>query len=693
MGRGARPVFKMNQDGGKRWVAVVGNPNAGKSTLFNALTGLRQRVGNYPGVTVEKRTGTAYTLHGDSLELIDLPGMYSLSPRSPDEKIAWQVLRGESTGVPRPDAVLCVVDASNLERNLFLVTQVMELGLPVLVALNMVDMAEAKGVQLRPKELSLKLGVPFIPTQAHRGKGLVELRAALGQSLAQPGLRQWTMPPPLAAAVGQIAAAWREALPAEARAEGKALELLAGSDEGPEGARKLALGWRERFRKEAYDWPAAVVHARYEYVREVLGEAGVRAGVRVASWTDWIDAVVLHPIAGWAVLGGMMFTLFASIFSIAAYPMEWIEASFTWTGQFLELRLPEGVLRELLINGILAGVGGVVIFLPQILILFFFLGLLEDSGYLARAAFLLDRVMHRVGLSGKSFIPLLSSYACAIPGIMAARTVEDPKDRLTTILIAPLMSCSARIPVYTTLLAAAVPVALVPVWGKAMAFLGLYTLGTGTAFLLAWVFRKKMLGGGSPPLILELPPYRRPALQTVALRMWERAIIFLKRAGTVILALSILLWFVSSFPVRSDDPTEKLAGSYAGQLGHWLEPVIRPLGFDWRIGIGLVGSLAAREVFVSTMSIVYHVGGEEAGLVAAMQGAIWPNGAPIYTPLTCLALLVFYVYALQCLSTVAVAKRETGGWGWPAFMMLYMTGLAYGAAWLVQVGGQSLGFK
>ena len=682
----------MNQDGKKRWVAVVGNPNAGKSTLFNALTGLRQRVGNYPGVTVEKRTGTAFTLHGEAIELIDLPGLYSLNPRSPDEKIAWQVLHGESSGVPRPDAVLCVVDASNLERNLFLVTQVMELGLPVLVALNMVDVAEGRGIRLHPQDLGLKLGVKFIPTQAHRGKGLVELRAALGQSLAHPGPRQWTMPPPLAAAVGQIAAAWRESLPAEVRAEGKALELLAGSNSGPEGAKKLAAAWRERFRKEAYDWSAAVVHARYSYLQNVLKEAGIGSGISGGSWTDWIDAVVLHPVAGWGVLAGMMMALFVSIFSIASYPMEWIDAGFSTLGLWLQGWMPPGIFCDLLVDGVLAGVGGVVIFLPQILILFFFLGLLEDSGYLARAAFLLDRVMHPVGLSGKSFIPLLSSYACAIPGIMATRTVEDPKDRLTTILIAPLMSCSARIPVYTTLLAAAVPVALVPVWGKAAAMLGLYVLGTGSAFLLAWVFRKKMLGGGSPPLILELPPYRCPAFQTVALRMWERALIFLRRAGTVILALSILLWFVSSFPKSSEDESVNLAGSFAGQLGHWMEPVIRPLGFDWRIGIGLVASFAAREVFVSTMSIVYHVGGEEEGLIQAMRTATWPNGAPIYTPLTCLSLMVFYVYALQCLSTVAVAKRETGGWKWPVFMMIYMTGLAYLGAWLVQIVGHALGF-
>jgi ferrous iron transport protein B len=455
----------------------------------------------------------------------------------------------------------------------------------------------------------------------------------------------------------------------------------------------LATAWRERFRKEAYDWSASVVHARYEYVRKMLGEAGIGSGKLGGTWTDWIDAVVLHPVAGWAVLFGMMLTLFVSIFSIAAYPMGWIDGAFTWLGGAIQNALPAGMLRDLLIDGILAGVGGVVIFLPQILILFFFLGLLEDSGYLARAAFLLDRVMHRVGLSGKSFIPLLSSYACAIPGIMATRTVEDPKDRLTTILVAPLMSCSARIPVYTTLLAAAVPVALVPVWGKAAAMLGLYVLGTGTAFILAWLFRKKLLGGGSPPLILELPPYRMPSCQTVSLRMWERAILFLRRAGTVILALSIVLWFLSSFPNTSDDPTEKLAGSFAGQMGHGLEPILRPLGFDWRIGIGLVASLAAREVFVSTMSIVYHVGGEEEGLVTAMRSATWPDGALIYTPLTCLALLVFYVYALQCLSTVAVAKRETGGWKWPIFMLLYMTGLAYLAAWLVQTVGRALGFS
>ena len=675
----------MKKDSSKRWIAVIGNPNAGKSTLFNALTGLRQRVGNYPGVTVEKRTGTAYTLHGEAIELIDLPGMYSLTPRSPDEEIALKVLRGEADGLPRPDAVLCVVDASNLERNLFLVTQVMEIGLPVLVALNMVDVAEARGVRLHLDQLEQKIGVKFIPTQAHRGKGLVELRAALGQRMSHAGERKWTMPAPLAAAVGQIAAAWREALPAELRAEGKALELLAGSGEGPEGARKLALAWRERFGKEAYDWAAAVAGARYAYLRDILGQAGVGHGWKEVGWTDRIDALVLHPVAGWGILAGMMMTLFISIFSIASYPMEWIDAGFSALGQLVQTQMPAGIFRDLLVDGVLAGVGGVVIFLPQILILFFFLGILEDSGYLARAAFLLDRVMHRVGLSGKSFIPLLSSYACAIPGIMATRTVEDPKDRLTTILVAPLMSCSARIPVYTTLLAAAVPAALFPIWGKAAALLGLYALGTGTAFVLAWLFRKKMLGGGSPPLILELPPYRMPAFRTVLLRMWERALIFLRRAGTVILALSILLWFLSNFPSSNGDATERLAGSFAGQLGHWLEPVIRPLGFDWRIGIGLIASLAAREVFVSTMSIVYHVGGEEGGLIQAMRSATWPDGAMIYTPATCVALLVFYVYALQCLSTVAVAKRETGGWKWPAFMMLYMTGLAYLGAWLVQV--------
>lgn len=667
---------------------MVGNPNAGKSTLFNALTGLRQRVANYPGVTVEKRTGTAYTLHGEAVELIDLPGMYSLSPRSPDEEIARKVLRGESPGIPKPDAVLCVVDASNLERNLFLVTQVMELGLPVLVALNMVDVAESRGIRLKPEELSRRMGVKFVPTQAHRGKGLVELRTALGQKLSEPGERRWTMPPQLATAVGQIAAAWRDALPAEVGAEARALELLAGSNEGPEGARKLAAAWRERFREQAYDWSAAVVQARYAYLKEMLGQAGVGQGHGHLTWTDRIDALVLNPVAGWGVLAGILMVLFTSIFSIAAYPMEWIDAGFAVAGEWVTAHLSAGMFRDLLVDGVIAGVGGVVIFLPQILILFLFLGLLEDSGYLARAAFLLDRVMHRVGLSGKSFIPLLSSYACAIPGIMATRTVEDPKDRLTTILVAPLMSCSARIPVYTTLIAAAVPAVVMPSWGKAGAMLGLYALGTFTAFALAWLFRRKILGGGSPPLILELPPYRRPSIRTVIQRMWERGVIFLKRAGTVILALSILLWFLCNFPHAAEDPAERLAKSFAGQIGHALEPVLQPLGFDWRIGIGLVASLAAREVFVSTMSIVYHVGGEEEGVVEAMRAATWPDGSLIYTPVTCLALLVFYVYALQCLSTVAVARRETGGWKWPIFMLVYMTALAYAGAWMVQAVGR-----
>jgi len=431
-----------------------------------------------------------------------------------------------------------------------------------------------------------------------------------------------------------------------------------------------------------------VVQARYAYLKEMLGQAGVGHGHGHLTWTDRIDALVLNPVAGWGVLAGILMALFTSIFSIAAYPMEWIDAGFSAAGEWVTVSLPPGMFRDLLVDGVLAGVGGVVIFLPQILILFLFLGLLEDSGYLARAAFLLDRVMHRVGLSGKSFIPLLSSYACAIPGIMATRTVEDPKDRLTTILVAPLMSCSARIPVYTTLIAAAVPAVVMPSWGKAGAMLGLYALGTFTAFALAWLFRRKMLGGGSPPLILELPPYRRPSFRTVILRMWERAVIFIRRAGTVILALSILLWFLCNFPHAAEDPSERLAQSFAGQIGHALEPVLKPLGFDWRIGIGLVASLAAREVFVSTMSIVYHVGGEEEGVIEAMRNATWPDGSLIYTPLTCLALLVFYVYALQCLSTVAEARRETGGWKWPAFMMAYMTGLAYAGAWLVQTVGR-----
>lgn len=342
--------------------------------------------------------------------------MYSLSPQSPDEKIAWQVLHGESKGVPRPDAVLCVVDASNLERNLFLVTQVMELGLPVLVALNMVDMAEAKGIHLRPQELSQKLGVPLFPLKPIEERDWSSCEQLWGKVCIDPD--QDSGPCPSACRGSRADRGCVAGIPSSGGyCGGESLELLAGSNVGPEGARKLAAGWRERFRKEAYDWPAAVIHARYEYVRNVLGAAGVLGGSRIATWTDRIDAIVLHPVAGWGVLAGMMMTLFISIFSIASYPMEWIDAGFSWTGLFLEQHMPAGVLRELLVNGVVAGVGGVVIFLPQILILFFFLGLLEDSGYLARAAFLLDRVMHRVGLSGKSFIPLLSSYACAIPGL------------------------------------------------------------------------------------------------------------------------------------------------------------------------------------------------------------------------------------------------------------------------------------
>jgi ferrous iron transport protein B len=683
-------------------VAIAGNPNCGKSTIFNALTGLRQKVGNYPGVTVEKKTGRFFGSHGEPMELLDLPGSYSLQVRSPDEAVARDVLLGRQPGTPQPDVIICVVDASNLERNLYLVAQMLELQIPVIVALNMVDVAEGRGIVIDLMALREKLGVPVIPMVATKGIGFIELRQAVSRSpLPAPAICA-QMPIVLEREVMALAKALPVA-PEVARGEAlllltlhdRALDEVAHHERAIIDVTKIA---QQRLRTAGIDPISAPVNARYEWIGQICAAAHHTGDSRhVHSISDTLDGWLTHRVWGWAAFLAVMGVMFFCIFTVAAYPMDWIDAGRAWLADWTKAHVPEGDLQSLLADGIIGGVGGVIIFLPQILILFFFLGILEDTGYMARAAFIMDRLMSKVGLHGKSFIPMLSSLACAIPGIMATRTIENRKDRLVTILVAPLMSCSARLPVYIVMIALMLPAA--SAWEQAGIMLSMYLLGLFAAFGMAWLFKKTLLRGETPMLLLEMPPYRVPHWKTILLRMWERGLLFLRRAGTVILALAIILWALLTYPKPSKPdatPAEAIAQSVGGRMGHALEPLIAPLGYDWKIGIGLIGSFAAREVFVSTMGQVYNI--EDADetsepLREQMRAERRPDGTPIYTPLVCVGLMVFYVLAMQCISTVAVVRRETNSWFWPLFQIAYMTGLAWIGAFIVFQGGRLLGFQ
>ncbi|HWA87396.1 MAG TPA: ferrous iron transport protein B [Opitutus sp.] len=690
--------------------AVVGNPNCGKSTLFNALTGLKQKVGNYPGVTVEKKIGTTYSQHGQPVTVIDLPGAYSLAARSPDEAVTRDVLLGRRADTPQPDRILCIVDATNLERNLYLLHQILDLGRPVIVVLNMMDLAATAGLNIRVGRLEHLLGVPVIACEAVNGKGIVDLRLAMSRAELSLARHAWDVPAAIAPAVAELQASLtandRKA-PLIARAE--ALLLLtdqdsvrvAGSTPLSPRTTEILQGWQTRWSREGTDWAALLVNSRYESIGRIASEVVLPAGDAGPTRSDRIDAVVTHPLWGWLVLGGIMTLLFLSIFTLAEYPMNFIDAQVAAFSGWVKQAMPPGDLRDLITDGAIAGVGGVVVFLPQILILFFFIGLLESTGYMARAAFIMDRLMSRVGLNGKSFIPLLSSYACAIPGIMATRTIEDAKDRLVTILVAPLMSCSARLPVYLLMIAALVPGGRVPVVTKVGIMLLMYALGTFGAFGFAWLFKRTLLKGAPPLMIMELPPYRLPRIKDVLLHMLERAGIFLKRAGTIILGISIVLWFLAAYPKAPEGATaaQQIEQSYAGRAGHALEPLIKPIGFDWRVGVGLVSSFAAREVFVSSMAVVFSVehfdsdsDKDVAPLLSSLRHATWPDGRTLFTPLVCLTLMIYYVFAMQCMSTVAVVKRETNSWRWPLFQIGYMTGTAWIVCFIVFHAGRSLGF-
>ena len=616
-------------------LGLVGSPNSGKTTLFNALTGLRAKVGNYPGVTVERREGRLRL--GDRRAVVmDLPGTYSLDPISPDEEIVGRVLDGELAEAP--DAVVMVADACTLERSLLVLAQILRRDVPCCLVLTMMDELQARGGRLDVARLERALGVPVRPVVGHRGLGMAELR----QLLESP--EAWSRPPipPPESAVDR--AAWADSILANVLQRRPAHHVV----------------------------------------------------------TERIDGVILHPLAGTLLFALVMVTFFQLIFAWAQPAMDAIDAGIGAAAGGLRAVLPAGPFTDFLADGIVAGVGAVVIFLPQILLLFTLLYLLEDVGYMARAAFVVDRVMGRIGLEGRSFVSLLSSYACAIPGIMATRTIPSPRNRLVTILVAPLMTCSARLPVYALLIGAFVPATTV--WGpfglQGLVLLGLYLLGAVSALLVAAVLKRTVLRGESLPFYMELPSYRRPPLRLVASQVWGSASAFLRRAGTIILAVSIVLWVLLNFPAVEPPaglaPPEqaryRIEQSLAGRAGHAIEPLIAPLGFDWKIGVGLLASLAAREVIVSTLAQIYAAADEETSLRAAVRADVDPRtGRPVFTPAAVASLLVFFVFALQCMSTLAIIRRETGTWRWPAFAFSYLLALAYGASFLTYRLGAALG--
>lgn len=721
-------------------VAVVGNPNSGKTTLFNALTGLRMKVANYPGVTVEKREGN---IAGTQIVLVDLPGVYSLSARSPDEEIARDLLQGRVAGVPRPDAVLIVVDATNLERNLYLATQIIEFGRPTVIALNMIDEVKNQGISIDIARLAGRLRVPIIPTVASSGIGLEEVRDALQSISSNPSQarREFSLFPTMEHAIDRAESVLREStvVPENTARAGALLWLMdyLSGDDASRGAaerflKRLTSQQAASLRREADELDRAMpeaasmaIEARYQWISNLVSDV-VRldhestSAARRSDRSDRIDRVLTHRILGPIVFASVMLLLFLSIFAWAEPIMSLLEKGQIALAGLIEAQLPEGVLRSLLTDGVLAGVGAVLAFFPQICILFFCLAVLEDTGYMARAAFIMDRIMGKVGLHGKSFIPLMSSYACAIPGILATRTIEDRRDRFTTIMVAPFMSCSARLPVYLVVAAA--------VFGgrtmlKAGVMFAMYALGTVTALLLAKLLKKTIFAGPRPHFIMELPPYRLPKISGLLRSTWDRSKLFLTNAGTTIFAVCVAIWALSYFPrteiagfssearaqlaaldvqdesASNEDreaarerliASERLRHSYIGRLGHLIEPAIKPLGFDWRIGIGVLSSFLAREVFVGTMGITFAVGDADENSVALREhlaGAKWPDGTHVLTPVTGISLMVFYVLACQCISTLAVVKKETGSWKWPLLMFAYMTVLAYlGALAVNQIG-------
>ena len=725
-------------------VAIAGNPNTGKTTIFNRLTGARAKVGNYPGITVDRHEGSMELAGGKRARLFDVPGSYSFSSRSEEERIALHAI----CGLPpheAPDAVVVVVDATQLRRGLYLGLQVLETRTPTVVALNMIDETERAGVQVDARALERELGVPVVEVVAIRGEGLDDLSRAIDAVVATPergapGARWSPEDPLLEADVERVAGAAPDEWLGERRSEDAerrralALWALLSLDEDDELAdvpaplRAAVAGRRKLAEASGRDLDLEVVGGRYGWIDARLGHFLRRVGERRGA-TERVDAVLLNPLLGFALFLVLMGVVFQSLFSWSDPAIGLVETAFEALAGGVRAVLPASLFREFVTEGLIAGVGSVLVFLPQILLLFLFVALMEDSGYMARVAFLMDRIMRTLGLHGRAFVPMMSGFACAIPAILATRTMERRRDRLVTMMVVPLMTCAARLPVYTLIIAALFPPSRVfgwlPVQGLLM--VGMYVFSTVVALVAAAVLSRTMLRGPSVPPIIELPPYRVPDPRGVLRAMWEKGSVFVREAGTVILACTVGLWLLLAFPrtapdaegfehrradieaaglpeevasealtaVDAEEEGARLRASWAGRLGRTLEPAIEPLGFDWKLGIGLIGSFAAREVFVATMGVVYGLGEvdeESATLREKIRAEMRADGRPVYTPLVGLSLMVFFALACQCMSTVAVVKRETATWRWPAFLLGYMTVLAWTASFVVYQGGRLLGF-
>jgi len=694
-------------------VALVGNPNTGKSTLFNALTGLRQRVGNYPGVTVARKSGTCDLGDGQKVELVDLPGLYSLAAASPDEQVVIDALSGNIAGDRRPDAVVLVVDATNLLRNLFLASQVAELGRPVVIVLNQADVAKEQGLRIDTELLSRRLGgVPVVLSSAWKGEGILDVRRAIASAVAkQTPMKRVVWPTNIAAALADVATA-AAADTGNPISEADAQRLL--FDTNPSTADRL--GWtvaqrdktlrsaRDRVRNSGYNPMAAEPLVHYAHLRVIL-EGVVTEGAGKAGRSAAVDRLLLHRFLGPVLFLGIMLGFFGSVFWLAKFPMEWIQSGVDWTKAVVAPQLDAyPMLQSLLADGIIGGVGAFLVFLPQILILFLFIGILEDSGYMARAAFIMDRLFSWCGLNGKSFVPLLSGFACAIPSLLSTRTIEDPKARLATAFVVPFMSCSARFPVYALMCAAFIGPLYGPGW-QSVVMIGMHCVGLLFAVPTAFVLTRLVLKVKPQPFVLELPRYQMPKPRDVIWRMWQNAAEFVSKAGTVIFAITIIVWALSYFPrdasvaerVKAANPAASeevvqaklqaayVEQSYMGRFGKAVQPIFDPLGFDWKITVGVLASFPAREVIVSTLGVTYSVGeGAEADsqhLRKAMQDAKWSEGpragTPIFSLAAVLALMVFFALCSQCGPTIATLAQETGGWKWAAGSFVYMTALAW----------------
>ena len=725
-------------------VALIGNPNTGKTTLFNALTGLSQRVGNYPGVTVERKTGKLELAPGRNVELVDLPGAYSLAASSPDQMIAADVLLRQQPGAPPIDVVVAIVDASNLRRNLYLVSQLMELDVPLVVALNMTDVASSRGIDIDAAALSERLGVSVIPMCAHRREGMGELRGAILDALGRDSEQNRavpTFPESLERQVEILRASTTSAGAAGDRPLSRVEAFRALIDEGGYGEERLVAERGNGLSKElarrrgevGVSAPLSSIETevRYSWINRILEGCLSQTTGQHQTVSDKIDLLLTHRLAGMVIFIAVSAFVFQGIYQWSEPFLGGINSLFFGLSSLVTDILPAGALRSLIVDGIIGGVGGVILFLPQIAILFLFIAVLEDCGYMSRAALLMDRLLSRCGLSGTSFIPLLSSFACAVPGIMAARTIGDRRDRIATILVAPLMSCSARLPVYVLFIGAFIPDR--PVIGgwlglQGLTLLAMYSVGTVLAVPIAWILKSTLLRGDTPSFLLELPSYKWPDPATVALRVYHSGRAFIVRAGSIILAATIVMWALAYFPrsqavidlhqeARSQLERQDLAGeaygdalheidraeaaqllesSILGRAGHLIEPVVKPLGWDWRIGMAAIASFPAREVVISVLGTIYSMGGDHdetsTDLRNALGAATDGNGNRVITVPVALSVMIFFALCAQCMSTLAVIQRETGSWKWAALAFAYMTLLAYVGALVTYQGATFLGW-